>query len=301
MSNEESDFTNLAQARVAIVGLGLMGGSLGLALRERQVCREVIGVARRPEICDQAIRMGAVDRATEDAAAGVRDADLVVLATPVRVILRQIEELGPHLKSGAVLIDLGSTKTEVFRAMSRLPDGVQPLGGHPMCGKELSGLSAAEASLYEGAPFILTPLPRTDDRAVEMGEALARAVRARPLVLAPQRHDRLVAAISHLPYLLSVALVRTAMLIAERDEQVWSLAASGFRDTSRLAASDVTMMLDILLTNRHAVGEMIARCHHQLDRLEDLLATGDEEALRKLLQVVQEQRKRLYDGTSVET
>jgi len=301
MSNEESDFTNLAQARVAIVGLGLMGGSLGLALRERQACREVIGIARRPEVCEQALHMGAVDQATEDATVGVRDADLVILATPVRVILRQIEELGPHLKHGAVLLDLGSTKTEVFRAMSRLPDGVQPLGGHPMCGKELSGLSAAEASLYEGAPFILTPLPRTDDRAIQLGEALARAVRARPLVLAPQRHDRLVAAISHLPYLLSVALVRTAMLVAERDEQVWSLAASGFRDTSRLAASDVTMMLDILLTNRHAVGEMIARCHHQLDRLEDLLATGDEEALRKLLQTVQEQRKRLYDGTSNET
>ncbi len=295
MAGEEADFANLSEARVAIVGLGLMGGSLGLALREGEACREVIGIARRPETCADALEMGAVDRATGDLLAGVQDVDVVVLATPVRIILRQIEQIGPHLRPGTLLIDFGSTKTEIFRAMGRLPDGVQPLGGHPMCGKESSGLEVAEATLYENAPFVLVPLPRTDDRALAMGEALARAIRARPLILPPQRHDRLVAAISHVPYLMAVALMRTAMTVAERDDLVWSLAASGFRDTTRLAASDVTMILDILLTNRQAVAEVITRCRRQLDRLDDLLHVEEEDELRAWLQAAREQRRRLYE------
>lgn len=295
MGGEEAGFANLSEARVAIVGLGLMGGSLGLALREGEACREVIGIARRPETGAAALEMGAVDRATGDLLAGVRDADVVVLATPVRVILRQIEQIGPHLQPGTLLIDFGSTKTEIFRAMGRLPDGVQPLGGHPMCGKESSGLAVAEATLYENAPFVLVPLPRTDDWALAMGEALARAIRARPLILPPQRHDRLVAAISHVPYLLAVALMRTTMAVAERDDLVWSIAASGFRDTTRLAASDVTMALDILLTNRRAIAEVITRYRRQLDRLDDLLHVEEEGELRAWLQAAREQRKQLYD------
>jgi len=298
MNGEESDFANLARARIAIVGLGLMGGSLGLALREGNICREVIGIARRAETCEMALAMGAVDRATDDLQDGVENADVVVLATPVRIILRQMQEIGPYLQPGTLLLDMGSTKTAVFRAMRHLPDGIQPLGGHPMCGKELSGLSAAEATLFEGAPFILVPLPRTSEWAMALGESLARAVRAQPLVLAPQRHDRLVAAVSHLPYLLAATLVRTAMSVAERDELTWSLAASGFRDTSRLAASDVTMMLDIILTNRQAVAEMVTRFRHQLDRLEDLLRSDDEAALRTWLQATQERRRKMYKWNS---
>ncbi len=294
MDSGESGFQELTRSRVALVGLGLMAGSMGLALRERHACQEVIGIARRPETCAEARAMGAVDWATGDLAEGVQNADIVVLATPVRVILRQIREIGPLLRPGTLLLDIGSTKTEVFRAMSRLPDGVQPLGGHPMCGKEMSGLSAADVTLYDDAPFILVPLPHTTERALALGEALARAVRARPIVLAPRRHDRLVAAISHMPYLAAVTLVRTAMSVAERDDQVWELVAGGFRDTSRVAASDVTMMLDILLTNRQAVADMMARFRRQLDTLDDLLASEDEAALRAWLQTAQEQRKRMY-------
>ena len=294
MDSGESGFQELTRSRVALVGLGLMAGSMGLALRERHACQEVIGIARRPETCAEARAMGAVDWATGDLAEGVQNADIVVLATPVRVILRQIREIGPLLRPGTLLLDIGSTKTEVFRAMSRLPDGVQPLGGHPMCGKEMSGLSAADVTLYDDAPFILVPLPHTTERALALGEALARAVRARPIVLAPRRHDRLVAAISHMPYLAAATLVRTAMSVAERDDQVWELVAGGFRDTSRVAASDVTMMLDILLTNRQAVADMMARFRRQLDTLDDLLASEDETALRAWLQTAQEQRKRMY-------
>ena len=282
----------LRQARVVIVGLGLMGGSLGLALRARRACREVVGVARRPETVEAALQMGAVDRATTDLAQGVAGADMVILATPVRTILRQIPLLGDLLSPPCVLLDLGSTKSAICRTMALLPDGLQPIGGHPMCGKEVAGIEAAEATLYEDKVFVLTPLPRTGPRAVALAVALATAVGSRVLFLEPERHDRLVAAISHLPYLLSSALVATAEEVSRRDEAVWKVAASGFRDTSRLAASDVTMMLDILLTNREAVLATVETFRKHLRDLAERLEVGDEAGLRALLEAAYARRSR---------
>ena len=281
---------DLKDMRVAIVGLGLMGGSLALALRERDTCREVIGVVRREEAVREALERGAVHRATTDPAV-VKEADMVILATPVRAILDLIPALSPHLRQGAILMDLGSTKAEIVQAMNALPPSVQPIGGHPMCGKEVSGLGAAEPTLYQKAVFVLTPLPRTAPWAVEVARQLVLAVGARPVILDPQRHDRAVAAISHLPYGLAVALTLTAAQVGATDPVVWELAASGFRDTSRLAASDVTMMLDILLTNREAVGEMLALAQTHLSRLMVLLAQGDEAELRELLETARAERQ----------
>jgi len=187
---------------------------------------------------------------------------------------------------------LGSTKARIVQAMEALPPHIQAIGGHPMCGKEVSGIKAAEPDLYERSTFVLTPLrqssgqalQRTSAQALALAQELVKAVGARPLVMDAERHDRLVAAISHLPYLLSVGLVATAQEIATEDELVWELAASGFRDTTRLAASDVTMMLDILLTNRQTVGEMLSRFARQLDAIAHLLEADDEQALKLKLQ-----------------
>jgi prephenate dehydrogenase len=285
----------LGDTTVAIVGLGLMGGSLAGALRGR--CGTVVGVARRVETVQAALERGLVDRGTGDLEAGVRRADVVVLATPVRVILRLLAEIGPLLADGCVLMDVGSTKAHIVAEMARLPGHVQPLGGHPMCGKEVSGIEAADDSLYRGHTFVLTPLPRTSEAALALGRALAEAVGARPLVLEAQRHDRLVATISHLPYLLACGLVGTAESLAAADPAVWEVAASGFRDTSRLAASDVTMMLDILLTNREAVLEALGICEARLQDLAHLLeatdsdcASGEEEQLRAVLTAARARR-----------
>jgi prephenate dehydrogenase len=278
----------LAEARVAVVGLGLMGGSLTGALRGR--CRCVTGVARRSETVEMALAGDLVDRGTTDLASGVRDADVVVLATPVRVILRTLDEVGSFLSEGCLLMDVGSTKAHVLSRMAALPDHVQPLGGHPMCGKEVSGIEAADPALYQGHTFVLTPLPRTSEAALTLGRALVEAVGAQPLILAPDRHDRLVATVSHLPYLLACALVDTTETTASADPAVWQVAASGFRDTSRLAASDVTMMLDILLTNREAVLGALDTFDAQLRRLARLVEAGDEEGLRTALAVVRECR-----------
>ena len=282
----------LENARVAIIGLGLMGGSLAGALRERNACREVVGVARREETIREALRRGFIDWGTCDLAQGVGHANLIVLATPVRTILNLIPQVGSLAPPGCLLMDLGSTKARIVKAMEALPPRIQAIGGHPMCGKEISGIEAAEADLYERSTFVLTPLrqssgqalQRTSAQALALAQALVEAVGARPLVMDAERHDRLVAAISHLPYLLSIGLVATAQEIAIEDELVWELAASGFRDTTRLAASDVTMMLDILLTNRQPVGEMLSRLARQLDAIAHLLEADDEQALKLKLQ-----------------
>ena len=284
----------LKDARVVIVGLGLMGGSLAGALKRRGACREVRGVARREETISEALGCGFIHVGTCDLAEGVGQADLIVLATPVRAILELVPRVGALAPAGCLLMDLGSTKARIVGAMEALPPHLQAVGGHPMCGKEVSGLESTEADLYEGATFVLTPLQRTSLEALALAQELAEAVGARPLLMDAERHDRLVAAVSHLPYLLSVSLVAATEEVAAEDELVWELAASGFRDTSRLAASDVTMMLDILLTNRQAVGETLSRFAHQLNAIAHSLEADDEERLRRSMEQVRERRERMF-------
>ena len=279
----------LREAHVVIVGLGLMGASLGYDLRGH--CRQVTGLVRRPESVTEALDNGCVDQATTDPAAVLPDADLVILATPVRVLLRQIADFGPMLKSGAVLTDMGSTKAEICRALQAAPAHVQVIGGHPMCGKEQSGLAAAEPGLYRDCTYVLCPLPRTADASHRLMLELVLHIGARPLVLDPHRHDRLVAAISHLPYVVSSALVAHVAAVGEQDAQVWEVAASGFRDTSRVAASEVKVMLDILLTNRPAVLAAIDDYQARLVELRELLERSDEAGLRKRLEISAKARK----------
>lgn len=260
-----------------------MGGSLAMALYQGGLCREVVGVARRPETVQQALALQAVHYATTQLHEALDGADIVVLATPVRSIIRSIQQLSAMTLPPCLLLDLGSTKQAIVRAMEALPAQVQPLGSHPMCGKEVSGLAAADPHLYRDAPWVLVPLARTSEASLDLARALVQAVGARPLVLDAARHDWLVAAISHLPYVLAIALVLTVAQLSQDDAMVWQLAASGFRDTSRLAGSDVEMMLDILMTNRAAVEEMLIHALSQLGHLTGLLARGEEEPLRALL------------------
>ncbi len=286
----------LAGARVAIVGLGLMGGSLALALKARGACREVIGIPRRQETLQAALAQGCIDRGTIDLAEGLAEADIVVLATPVRTILSSLPGLGEMLPPGCLLTDLGSTKSRIARAMNRLPAHVHVCPAHPMCGKEVAGLEAADADLYLGKTFVVSPLLRTTPAAQALVEELVRAVGARPRRMDPRRHDRLVAVGSHLPYLLALSLVSAAEEVGREDTLLWDLVASGFRDTSRLAASDVRMMLDVLVTNVEAVSEAIDRFRERLDTAEELLKRGDEEALRRFIEAAAIRRSATFRG-----
>lgn len=274
---------SLHDCSVTVVGLGLMGASLCMDLAQNHLCREVRGVARRTDTVLQAFFSGAVDEATNDLATGIQGADIVVLATPVRHIIATIEEIGPHLWPGALVTDMGSTKGDICAALNTLPDGVQPIGSHPMTGKETAGFEAAEPGLYRNAPWVLTPLPRTSPAALALATELAQAVGARPIVLEPARHDRLVASISHLPFLLASALVHAVNDVGVDDPKVWELAAGGFRDTSRVAASDTRMFMDILQTNRAAVLEQLDSFACHLQELRRMLANQDEQQLQARL------------------
>lgn len=274
---------------LAVVGLGLMGGSMALALRG---CAETIsGVDPYEETRKYALEKGIVDHATDNLKAGVAEADVVILAAPVRTIYTMLtQRIGSYLRSNTLLIDIGSTKQDICAAMANLPIGVQAVGGHPMTGKEQSGVQASDGALYKGRPFVLCPTRRTTPAARLRALELVEALEAVPFEMEAARHDHLVAAISHLPYLLSSALVATVAKEGEADSTVWELAAGGFRDMSRLAAQDVSMMGDILSTNTQAVATLLALFRVQLSMLEAFLVSRDDQHLADFLSPAREAR-----------
>ena len=289
---EAPGFTDLTQARVAVVGLGLMGGSLALALRGR--CGALWGVDSNTEVQAYACQQGIIDAATD--LAGALQADLLVLAVPPRAILALLATLAgwPAPSRPPMVLDLGSTKTAITAAMRQLPPGYAAIGGHPMCGKEVSGLAHAEAGLFQDKVFVLTPLERTPAWALSRALDLIAAIGARPIQLTPEGQDQLAAAVSHLPYLAAATLVRAAEALG--DDQVWQMAATGFRDTSRLAASDVTMMTDILLTNREAIRAALEGYQSELRALTALLDGGDAAAIAAFLTAAAERRRGLFQA-----
>ncbi len=266
---------NLSNSTVAVVGLGLMGGSLALALAGK--CARLVGVASGPEAARAAVARRVVHDATCDLAGAVCGADVVVLATPVRHIISVIPEVAAHMRPGALLMDVGSTKGAVVRAMEALPEGPVTVGGHPMCGKETGGLDSADPALFEGAAFVLVPTARTTPGALALASTLVEAVGARPVVMDAHSHDRAVAVVSHLPYVLACALVHAQMHAAGEDRAADLLPAGGFRDTTRLAASEVDMMLDILLTNRPAIEQALDLFTAQLAQVRALLGEPEPE------------------------
>ena len=270
----------LANIRVGIVGLGLMGGSLAMALRGR--VGYLLGIERDVVTRQTALRQGVVDEAQEELTAGAPSLDLLVLATPVRHILDTIGRLPALRPTGCTVLDLGSTKRAVVAAMGGLPECFHAVAGHPMCGKETAGFASAAPDLYRNQTFVLCPTPRTTPAAEALALALINAIEARPVRLDAADHDRIVAAVSHLPYIVAAALMRTVA-----DEQLWAISAAGFRDTSRLAGTHPRMMLDILLTNREAILDALGEYEAQLAGLRRALARGDEGALVEWLAAAQ--------------
>ncbi|MCB0166035.1 MAG: prephenate dehydrogenase/arogenate dehydrogenase family protein [Anaerolineae bacterium] len=271
-----------------------MGGSLGLALKQGAICRQVVGLVRREDAVQSALDAGVVDIATTDPETALRQADLVFFATPVRTMLNQITSFTPFYKPEAIITDMGSTKQDIVRVMNSLPPGLQPVGSHPMCGKEKSGMDVAEAHLFKNAPWIITPLDRTAPETTYTIQFLAEAIGSKVQILPADRHDQLVATISHVPYTLAATLVATALRVAEQDNTVWEVAATGFKDTSRVAAGNVDMWLDILLTNKSAVSQILSIAQQQLSQITTAISQGNEAALRSILESVAEQRRTMY-------
>jgi prephenate dehydrogenase len=282
---------SLAASRVAVVGLGLMGGSLAGALQGQ--CSTVTGVDARPEAMQIALEQRLVDE-TADLMSAVTAADIVVLATPVRVIIDLIPKITPSLAPGTLLMDLGSTKRHILDVMAQVPEHVQVLGGHPMCGKELSGIEAADPALFRERTFILSPLPRTSEGALALAWELVLALGALPLLIEGERQDYLVGTLSHLPYLLACSLVSTADATTSADPLAWQIVAGGYRDTSRVAGSDVEMWVDILMTNRDHVVATAEACQTKMALLIEMIASGDKDGLREALDHIRQARKEMF-------
>jgi prephenate dehydrogenase len=271
--------------RLAIIGLGLIGGSLGFAIKRAQPAGlEVVGFDRERGIGGRARKSGAIDIDARDPASAVEGAAISVIATPISQVRTAFEAIAPALGEGAVVTDTASTKGDVIRwARECLPDGVSFVGGHPMAGKETSGLAAAEASLFEAKPWVITPSPDTPIRAIQTVESLVRLVGARPVVVDPLEHDTYVAAVSHLPL-----VVASAMFALLSGSQAWpdlaALAGPGFRDTTRLASTDPDLSHDIALTNRENIIHWLDRLIDELRRWRLLIA--DESRAEDLAKVL---------------
>ena len=278
--------------RVTILGLGLMGGSLGLALRQRGVAREVVGWARRRETAAAAMAAGAVARVAETPDEAVRGAELVVVGIPVFSIPPIVTACAAAIDDGAVVTDVGSTKGEIMRRLAgSWPDGRATfVGSHPMAGSERTGLDAARAELYEGAMVAVTPSALAGPEAVERVCRLWWNVGGLVRVMDADTHDRLVARTSHLPHLVAAALV-DAVLGATPDAESVSFCGAGFRDTTRVAAGSAEMWRDVVFTNRAAVLAALDRFTQALGAVREQIAAGDEPGVQAFLARVCEARR----------
>lgn len=284
--------SSLQEAHVAVIGLGLMGGSLALALRGR--CASLRGVDVDAQVCAAALQRQVVDRAAVDPAIALDGANLVILATPVHVILDLLPRLPAWLPGEALVMDLGSTKSAIVNAMQALPVRLAAVGGHPMCGKEVGGLDNADPSLYQDMVFALARLDNTPEPAAQLAQELALALGARPVWVDAQAHDRWVAATSHVPYLLSAALALATPL------DTAPLVGPGFRSASRLAATPTTMMLPVLgaavggaAGNRDNVLAALGELRQGLDALQEAVQAQDWPSLQEMLRQAADKHRQL--------
>ncbi|MGQ9474809.1 MAG: prephenate dehydrogenase/arogenate dehydrogenase family protein [Actinomycetota bacterium] len=278
---------------VGIIGTGLIGGSLGLAMRASGVVGRVLGSDADSGMLSRALAMGAVEEAFEDPLMMVGRCDLVMVAVPVRAIPGVLEKIAPGLRPGATVSDVGSVKEVVVRAAARiLPSRCHFVGGHPLAGSEQSGVDFADPDLFREAYYVLTPTADCDAEAYSRLHALVSSLGARVIAMGPRLHDRAVSVISHVPHVLAMALMNLALERAG-EYPLLQLAAGGFRDVTRIAASDPRLWLDILAENREAVDETLAEVIEDLRRIRELLGSGSETELLSWLERASTGRRNL--------
>lgn len=255
---------------VVIAGVGLIGGSVGLGIQQRFLAQRVIGLDRDPTALEAAQGMGVIDAAHLSPGPWLEEADLIVLATPVRSIVPLADALRPHLRPAALVTDVGSVKQEAVAALADL----RFVGGHPMAGSERTGVVHADAGLLENAVWVLTPADSTEPEALDAVQTFVEHLGARTLRVSPEQHDRLVAAVSQLPYLAAVALTRLITDAEDRDLMTL-LAAGGFRDITRVASGSPTMSRDMVVSNGAAVREALSAFRTHLSALDAILDEPD--------------------------
>jgi len=266
--------------KLVVVGVGLIGGSLALALKEAGAVGHVVGIGRGMANLETALKLGVVDSVTQDLAEGVKDADVIFLATPVQALGPVAESAMPYLKPGAIITDGGSVKQAVIDAIEpHLRKDVHFVPGHPIAGTENSGAEAAFATLYRNRRCILTPTDRTDAAALEQMKQMWELAGSQVVIMEVEKHDRVLAAISHLPHMVAYALVNAVGAYDRYDENILEYSAGGFRDFTRIASSDPTMWRDIALTNREALVEMMQQFETFFAELKADISEGSGEKL----------------------
>ena len=284
--------------RVALIGIGLIGSSLGLAMKERGLARAVVGCARSDATRSKALELGLVDQVYADPGDAAVGADLVVVCTPVGAFESIGRAIGPRLEAGAIVTDVGSVKQAAIRDLGPfLPAGVDLVPGHPIAGTEHSGPEAGFAWLFEDRWCILTPPPGTPEASVEKITALWRACGSMVEIMDPLHHDKVLAVTSHLPHLIAYTIVGTASdLEASTRAEVVKFSASGFRDFTRIAASDPIMWRDVFLNNKDAVLEILQRFSEDLTALQRAIRWGEGEVLEGLFRRTREIRRGVIDA-----
>jgi len=270
--------------KVALIGIGLIGSSMAHAMRRANLAGHIAGYAKRPQTLARAKAVGFAHSLHDDVKSAVENADLVVLAAPVGAFAELGPLVGPHLKKGAILTDVGSVKSAVVRDVGpHVPSGVHFIPGHPIAGTEQSGPEAGFAELFDGRWCILTPPPGTDEDAVALLSDFWRKLGSDVEIMEPKHHDLVLAITSHVPHLIAYNIVGTAAdLEAVTQSEVIKFSAGGFRDFTRIAASDPTMWRDVFLNNREAVLEMLGRFNEDLSALARAIRWGDGDALHAL-------------------
>jgi len=282
--------------QATIIGVGLIGGSLGMILRRKGLASSVIGVGRRIENLKTAVELGAIDRYVVDPKEGVRDADLVVLATPVDTYDHHLKEWAACLKPGAIVTDVGSVKGKLVEQSERaMPASVHFVGAHPIAVKEKTGVAAGSEHLFTGARCILTPTKKTDQEALEQVRNLWQETGSIVMTMDPHLHDKILGAVSHLPHVAAFALMNALIDIRA---QVPSLdfaghSGGGLRDTTRIAASSPEMWRDIFLWNRDNLTAFIETYERSLGELKQLIRTGDAAGIEKVLERAKQEREKV--------
>ncbi len=265
---EESDFK-----KITIIGVGLIGGSLGLALKEKKPNFKIVGIDKQ-EIIEKAITRGAIDEGTVNLEEGIKEADIVIIATPVKTILNILTQINPFLKKGCVVTDTGSTKGQIVeRADKVLSKYIFFIGGHPMAGSEKYGIDSANSHLFQGKTYILTPTKKSNLIAIEKIFSLIKMIGANRLILYPLEHDRIAGAVSHLPQIMAVSLTNMigALAQGENNNNYFKAAGEGFKDMTRVASSPYKIWEDICDTNQENILEMIREFRNYLGVIEDKL------------------------------